>query len=42
MIIHTLEGDMKAIPEDYVVPGIKGEQYPVKRDIFEEMYEDVE
>lgn len=42
MIIHTLEGDMKAMPGDYVVTGIKGEQYPVKKEIFEEMYEEVE
>lgn len=41
MIIHTLEGDMKATPGDYVVTGIKGEQYPVKKEIFEEMYEEI-
>lgn len=37
--IHTLEGDMTAMPGDYIVTGIKGEQYPVKKEIFEEMYE---
>ncbi len=42
MIIHTLEGDMKAMPGDYIITGVKGEQYPVKKEIFEETYEEVE
>ena len=29
-VIHTLEGDMKAFAGDYVITGVKGEQYPVK------------
>ena len=33
-IIHTLEGDMKASVGDYVITGIRGEQYPCKPDIF--------
>ncbi|MFX3616274.1 MAG: hypothetical protein ACE3JK_01920 [Sporolactobacillus sp.] len=37
-IIHTLEGDMKASPGDWIVKGINGEQYPVKPDIFEKTY----
>lgn len=41
MIIHTLEGDMKADPGDYIITGINGEQYPCKPDIFEKTYEPV-
>lgn len=32
--ISTLEGDMKAMPGDYIIKGIKGEFYPIKSDIF--------
>lgn len=39
MIIHTLEGDMKASVGDYIITGVHGEQYPCKPDIFEETYE---
>lgn len=39
MIIHTLEGDMKANPGDYIITGVNGEQYPCKPDIFEKTYE---
>ena len=38
-IIHTLEGDMKANVGDYIITGVKGEQYPCKPDIFEQTYE---
>ena len=38
LIIHTLEGDMKAMPGDWVITGVKGEQYPCKPDIFEATY----
>ena len=38
-IIHTLEGDMKAEPGDYIITGINGEQYPCKPDIFKKTYE---
>ena len=40
--IETLEGTMRADPGDWIVTGIKGEQYPVKPDIFEATYEPVE
>jgi hypothetical protein len=40
--ITTLEGSMRVSPGDYVVRGIKGEFYPVKPDIFEELHEPVE
>ena len=40
--IKTLEGDMKAQPGDWIITGVKGEQYPCKPDIFELTYEPVE
>lgn len=39
IIIHTLEGDMRANPGDYIITGIRGEKYPCKKDIFEAYYE---
>lgn len=42
MIVHTLEGDMKASVGDYIITGVHGEQYPCKPDIFKETYELVE
>ena len=39
IIIHTLEGDMKANVGDYIITGVNGEQYPCKPDIFEKTYE---
>jgi hypothetical protein len=42
LIIHTLEGDMTAMPGDWILIGIKGEQYPCKPDIFQETYEPVD
>src|SRR5437868_2249090 len=41
VIIHTLEGDMRAELGDWIVKGVKGEFYPVKPDIFEATYEAV-
>ena len=41
-IIHTLEGDMHAMPGDWIITGVKGELYPCKPDIFEMTYEEVE
>jgi hypothetical protein len=40
--ICTLEGDMKAVPGDYIIKGVGGEFYPCKPDIFEKTYEAVE
>lgn len=40
--IHTLEGTMVANGGDYIVQGIDGEIYPVKKEIFEKTYERVE
>lgn len=42
LTIHTLEGDMKAMPGDYIIKGVNGEFYPCKPDIFEKTYEVVE
>ena len=41
VIIHTLEGDMTADVGDWIITGVKGEQYPCKPDIFEQTYERV-
>jgi ribosomal protein S12 methylthiotransferase accessory factor YcaO len=41
LLIHTLEGVMRASPGDWIVRGIKGEIYPVKPDIFQATYEPV-
>lgn len=41
IVIHTLEGDMKANPGDYIIKGVQGECYPCKPDIFHETYERV-
>lgn len=38
LIIPTLEGEMKAMPSDYIIKGIKGEFYPCKPDIFAASY----
>ncbi len=40
-VIHTLEGDMKASPGDWIITGVKGERYPCKPDVFEASYEPV-
>ena len=42
IMIHTLEGDMKASIGNYIVTGIDGEKYPCKPDIFEKNYTPVE
>lgn len=41
-VIKTLEGDMTAQPGDWIITGVKGEQYPCKPDIFEASYEKVD
>ena len=42
MVIHTLEGDMTAQIGDWIITGLRGEQYPCKPDICEKSYELVE
>lgn len=39
LIIPTLEGNMKAMPNDWIIKGINGEFYPCKPDIFVKTYE---
>ena len=39
--IKTLEGNMKAMPNDWIIKGVKGEFYPCKPDIFELTYEPI-
>ena len=39
IIIITLEGEMRAMPVDWIIKGVKGEFYPCKPDIFEATYE---
>ena len=41
LVIHTLEGDMIAVPGSYIACGPKGEFYPIRGDIFEETYEEL-
>ena len=36
--IHTLEGVMHANVGDWIITGVEGEQYPVKKEIFEKTY----
>ena len=38
--IETLEGGHIVSPGDWIITGIKGEQYPCKPDIFEATYEE--
>lgn len=38
-IISTLEGEMQASANDYIIRDIKGELYPCKPDIFEATYD---
>ena len=38
-IIQTLEGPLRAAPGDWIITGLRGEQYPRKPDIFEKTYE---
>lgn len=40
VIIGTLEGEMRALPGDYVIRGVQGEFYPCKPDIFAATYEE--
>lgn len=40
--INTLEGQMFIQKDDFIIIGIKGEKYPIKRDIFFETYESIE
>ncbi len=39
--ISTLEGDLTASFDDYIIKGIKGEFYPCKPDIFHDSYDEI-
>jgi hypothetical protein len=41
-VISTLEGEMVASPQDFIIRGVKGEFYPCKPDIFAATYEPAE
>lgn len=41
LLIPTLEGDMKARNNDFIIKGVNGEFYPCKPDIFHKTYEEV-
>lgn len=41
LIVPTLEGPLRAAPGDWIITGIRGEQYPCKPDVFEKTYEPV-
>ena len=41
IIVATLEGPLRAAPNDWIIKGVKGEFYPCKPDIFEATYEPV-
>lgn len=41
LFVNTLEGNLFAEANTYIVKGIQGEVYPVKKDIFELTYEPV-
>ena len=42
IVITTLEGNMIANGDDYIIKGVAGEFYPCKKSIFEASYEAVE
>ena len=41
-VIRTLEGPHGVRPGDWIITGVKGENYPCKPDIFEATYEAAE
>jgi hypothetical protein len=41
-VVKTLEGEMAVDDGDWIITGVKGEQYPCKPDIFAMTYESVE
>jgi len=40
--VQTIEGTMQGAAGDYLLIGVRGEMYPVKKEIFEETYQPVE
>lgn len=42
LVVHTLEGAMRAESGDWIIRGVQGEFYPCKPDIFDATYQPVE
>ena len=42
LLVHTLEGVVRALKTSWIIRGISGEFYPCKNDIFQAAYERVE
>lgn len=42
LVVHTLEGDMRADIGDWIIRGVQGEFYPCKPTIFDATYDKVE
>jgi hypothetical protein len=42
LVVHTLEGEMRAAPGWWIIRGVAGEFYPCKPGLFEESYEEVQ
>lgn len=40
LVIHTLEGDMIAVPGSFIAVGPYSEPYPIREDIFYETYDE--
>lgn len=38
-IVETLEGPLRGKSGDYLIVGVRGERYPIDKDIFEETYD---
>lgn len=41
MTVHTLEGDMRGNPGDWLITGVEGEQYICKDSVFRKTYDRV-
>jgi len=39
LIVNTPSGEVKAQPTDYIIDRGNGDRYPVKKEIFEDLYE---
>jgi hypothetical protein len=39
MVVKTPSGEVKAEPTDYIIDRGNGDRYPVKKEIFERLYE---
>jgi hypothetical protein len=42
LVISTLEGEMQALPGDWIIRGVASEFYPCKPEIFDATYEPAE